>query len=124
MILPSGAYRRAKQLCEVYERKDDLKRLLGSEGIAVLHKVVRLAKDLAVSRQWPLTRVDTRPVRDPDVSDWEYVLVVLAFACSFEAADSYLHEFYHYVDNLGKKLPAKETGILERLVFFDIQVTA
>jgi hypothetical protein len=63
-------------------------------------------------------------VRDPEVKDWEYVLLLLVFTCDFDTADRYLRELYNQIDTLSDKLRDDEKEILRRVIFFDIEAKA
>ncbi len=98
--------------------------LLGSQGKYVLEQVLSVVKDLALGMDWPLDRVEIRYIRDPEVKDWEYVLLLLVFTCDFDTADTHLHELYNQIDMLTGKLSNKEQEVLQRMVFFDIETRA
>lgn len=98
--------------------------LLGSKGKYTLEKVLSLIKNSAAELDWPLTGVEVRYIRDPEVKDWEYVLVLLAFTCDFDTADRHLHKLYDHIDMLSRKLGDEEAEILQRMIFFDIETKA
>jgi len=98
--------------------------LLGNNGKYVLEQVLKVVKDVALETDWPLDRIDIRYVRDPEVKDWEYVLLLLVFSCDFDTADRHLHELYNQLDMLTAKLSDKEQKILQRMIFFDIETKA
>lgn len=98
--------------------------LLGSKGKYVLGQVIRLTKDLALELDWQLDRIEIRYVRDPEVEDWEYILVLFVFSCDFDTAESHLHDIYKQIDMLTDKLGDKEQEVLRRMIFFDIETKA
>ncbi len=98
--------------------------LLGSQGKSVLEQVLSVIKDLARGMGWPLDRVEIRYVRDPEVKDWEYVLLLLVFTCDFDTADRHLHELYNQIDMLTGELSDKGQEVLRRMIFFDIETKA
>jgi len=107
-----------------YYNKGKIDDLLGSKGCQALYKVIGLIKRLAVELAWPLVRVEVRHTRDFEVTDWQYVLLALVFACSFETADRHLHEFYDRLDALTDELSDEEQALLRRVIFFDIKVVS
>lgn len=107
-----------------YVGEQQVRNLLGTRGERVLRQVLDIIKTSAESLGWPLVKVEVRHTRDPEVKDWEYVLLVLVFNCSFDTADKHLHEFYDYLDNLTRRLNDEEREILWRLLFFDIETLA
>jgi hypothetical protein len=98
--------------------------LLGSSGKHVLEQLVSLIRRLAQERDWPIKRVEVRYVRDREVEDWHYVLLLLVFTCDFDTADRYLHELYNEVDLLTSKLNAEQQEVLQRMIFFDVETKA
>lgn len=98
--------------------------LLGTQGKRVLEKVLSLVKGLAAELDWPLERVEIRHVRDPEVEDWEYILLLLGFNCDFDTADRHLQELYNEIDMLSGKLGDEEDEVLRRMIFFDIETKA
>lgn len=107
-----------------YYNKEDIEDLLGSKGCQALYNVIELIKRSAVESTWPLVRVEVRHTRDVEARDWEYVLIALVFACSFETADRHLHEFYDRLDALTDELSDEEQTLLRRAIFFDIKVVS
>ena len=107
-----------------YINREYIETLLGSEGKYVLEQVLRVVKDLALGMDWLLDSVEIRHIRDPEVKDWEYVLLLLVFTCDFDTADTHLHELYNQIDMLTGKLSNKEQEVLQRMVFFDIETKA
>jgi hypothetical protein len=98
--------------------------LLDNKGKRTLEKVLSLIKSSATELDWPLARVEIRYVRDPEVKDWEYVLLLLVFTCDFDTADRHLHKLYDQIDMLSSKLSDDEKEILRRVIFFDIEAKA
>lgn len=107
-----------------YLNQELVESLLGSEGKYVLEQVLSVVKDLALEMDWPLDGVEIRHVRDAEVKDWEYVLLLLIFTCDFDTADRHLHELYNQIDTLTSKLSDKGQEVLQRMVFFDIETKA
>ena len=97
--------------------------LLGSHGRSALEKVLSLVKRSVAKLDWPLVEVEIRYVRDLEVKDWEYVLLMLVFTCDFDTADKHLYELYDQIDILIDKLSAEEQEVLRRMIFFDIKAT-
>lgn len=98
--------------------------MLGSKGKYTLEKVLSLVKNSSAELDWPLTRVEICHVRDPEVEDWEYVLLLLVFTCDSDTANRHLYELYDHIDTLSRKLSDEEAEILQRMIFFDIEIKA
>lgn len=107
-----------------YLNQELVEGLLGNKGKNVLEQVLKVVKDLALKMNWPLERVEVRYVRDPEVQDWEYVLLLLVFTCDFEIADRHLNELYNEIDMLTSKLSDEEQEVLRRMIFLDIEAKA
>jgi hypothetical protein len=107
-----------------YLNQELVEGLLGNNGKYVLGQVLKVVKDIALETDWPLDRVEIRYVRDPEVEDWEYVLLLLVFACDFETADRHLNELYNEIGVLTGKLSDEEQEALRRMIFFDIETKA
>lgn len=107
-----------------YPNQTLVETLLGSKGMSALEQVLSVVNNLTRAKNWPLDRVEVRYVRDPEVEDWEYILLVLVFTCDFDAADRYLHELYNQIDLLTGKLSDEEQEVLRRMIFFDIKTKA
>jgi|GEM_PF-1550568 hypothetical protein len=107
-----------------YLNQELVETLLGSQGKYVLEQVLRVVKDLALKMDWPLDRVEIRYIRDPEVEDWEYILLLLVFNCDFDTADRHLNELYNEIDVLTGKLSHEEQEALRRMIFFDIETKA
>jgi hypothetical protein len=107
-----------------YFNQELVETLLDNKGKRTLEKVLSLIKSSATELDWPLDRVEIRYVRDPEVKDWEYVLLLLVFTCDFDTADRYLRELYNQIDMLSDKLSDDEKEILRRVIFFDIEAKA
>jgi len=101
-----------------------VEKLLGSQGRVVLSKIVKLIRNSQSELDWPLERIDVGYVHDLELKDWEYVLVSLVFNCPFELADKHLHEFYVLLDRLNGTLTGHEQEIIQRLLYFDVAITA
>lgn len=105
-----------------YLGRTEIAHLLGTAGQRVLQQVLQLIMQTATTHQWPLVRLEVRHTHDPEVSGWEYILMVLIFNCSFEIADTYLHELYGQLDAMAERLADEEKLVLQRLIFFDIEL--
>lgn len=104
-----------------YVNHDAVDALLGSQGKHVLEKVVNLVRNITQEEKWPLHKVGISLVKDPEITDWEYVLVLLCFDCDFKAADEYLHDFYKKLDVFVEKLDGEGQEIIQRMIYFDVQ---
>jgi len=111
----------SKPLKISYANQALVETLLGSQGRSALEKVLSLVKHSVVKLDWPLVEVEIRYIRDPEVKDWEYVLLMLVFTCDFDTADKHLCELYDQIDILIDKLSTEEQEILQRKVFLDIK---
>lgn len=107
-----------------YPNQPLLETSLGTEEKRVLGQVLSVVSGLVQERDWPLNTIEVRYVRDPEVEDWEYVLLLLVFTCDFDSANTYLHELYDEIDVLTDKLRGEERRILQRMVFFDVETRA
>jgi len=105
-----------------YLNQELVEGLLGNNGNYVLGQVLKVIKDIAL--EWPLDRIEISYMRDPEVKDWEYVLLLLVFTCDFDIADRYLHELYNEIDILTSRLSTEEQEVLQRMIFFDIKTRA
>jgi len=111
----------AKRLVNViYVNRSAIDILLGSQGKAVLEKVVTLVQDTAHEESWPLEKIEIRHIRDFEVKDWEYIVVVLAFNCTFETANAYLEDIYQRLDALVEKLSIQGRELIANLIYLDI----
>lgn len=122
-VLPK-LYKIAKPIEITYLNQELVEGLLGNNGKYVLGQVLKVVKDIALETDWPLNRIEISYVRDPEVKDWEYILLLLVFTCDFDTADRYLHELYNEIDMLTSRLSAEEQEILQRVIFFDIETRA
>jgi len=104
----------------VYENQKLVEALLGNEGKVVLEKVISLIEDSVRRDNWPLTKVVVHYVKDFEVDDWQYALVVLLFNSDLDNAEGYLRDFYNKLDILTERFSDQEQGILERLLYFDV----
>lgn len=104
----------------VYRDQLAVERFLGNTGKRVLARLLSLADNMSQELHWPLRYIEIKTVEDSEVRDWQYVLVVFAFASSFMTADSHLHDFYQRVDSSTDLLDEEEEDILRRMVFFDV----
>jgi hypothetical protein len=105
----------------VYENQKLVEALLGNEGKVVMGKVLSLIKDSVREDNWPLTKVVVDHVKDLELEDWQYILVILIFDADLDAAEGYLRDFYKKLDILIEKLSGQEQDILKRLLYFDVQ---
>ena len=105
-----------------YQTRSAVERLLGKEGTLLLHRVLKLVRDVVGTSGWPLTKLEVRHIVEPEVKGWEYVLLVPVFGCSFDVADGYLHELYTHLDTMSNGLSEEESDILQKLIFFDVEI--
>lgn len=107
-----------------YVNRETVESLLGDQGRRALGKVLSIVRSSAEELDWPLERLEIRYAHDPEVEDWEYVLLLLVFTCDFDTADRHLHELYNQIDMLIGKLHDEENEVLRRMIFFDIKTKA
>lgn len=117
-ILPQ-LHKIARPIEITYLNQKLIEGLLGNNGKYVLGQVLKVIKDIAL--EWPLARIEISYMRDPEVKDWEYVLLLLVFTSDFDVADNYLHELYSKIDLLTSRLSTEEQEVLQRMIFFDIK---
>jgi hypothetical protein len=104
-----------------YNNKDSVYTLLGIKGAPILDKITNLIQKEAAEKSWPLTEIEVSYRKDPEVEDWEYLLILLHFDSSFNKADNYLNLFYARLDKLIERLNTDEKDILTRLIYIDIK---
>lgn len=97
------------------EVREGLKHLVG--------QIADLVKSVARTEGWPLKRIEVNLYQDPEVTVWEYLVVLLVFDASFALADKYLHHLYLHLARFSQGLPQDERVMFRRLIFFDIDVT-
>lgn len=107
----------------LYENQELIDSLLGNQGKLVLEKVINLIQDLTRRENWPLTKIVVHHVKDLEVEDWEYALVVFYFNSDLDTADKYLRDFYKRVDILTEAFSDEEQDILEGMLYFDVGTT-
>lgn len=107
----------------IYKNQQDIEGLLGDRGKRLLDKVICLSEDVSREENWPIIRMEISFVKDEEVNDWQYVLLRFIFHSTFEAADNYLHEFYHKLDTFAATLNEEDDDILRRMLFFDVGTT-
>jgi len=103
-----------------YINLDAIETLLGTKGKNTLSKVIDLVQKEAEENNWPLAKIEIQYRKDPEVKDWEYVLMILHFNATFEIADGYLCSLYEKIDTLANSLDEKEQKILQRTIYFDV----
>lgn len=106
----------------------DLERILGDDEKKanlgrLVQRVVTKVKVAAKEDRWPLNRIEVDVYQDPEVANWEYLVVLLVFNSSFEAANEYLRRLYHQLDSFSQGLTEEELALFRRLVYFDIATT-
>lgn len=111
----------ARTIDVTYLNKELVENLLGIQGKRLLEKMINVIRTSMTELDWPLAGVEIRHVRDVEVEDWEYILLLLVFNCDFNTADKNLHELYNRIDTLTRELHNEEREILQRMIFFDIE---
>ena len=112
----------AKHLVNViYDNRNAVETLLGSQGKHVLEEVINPVQDTAQEEKWPLEKIEIRYTRDFEVKEWEYIVVVFVFNCMFSTANKYLEHIYQNMDSLIDRLGAQEQELITNLIYLDIE---
>ncbi len=96
-----------------------VKRLLGPSGVSVLARFIACVVQAAGERQLPLVRIEVEHYRDPEIQNWEYALVWLIFAASFDEAAMHHRSLYPALDAFQNGLAPDDKKVLVRLIYFD-----
>jgi|GEM_PF-2197502 hypothetical protein len=113
------------ELAEIsYIDKPSVERLLNHIGRRVLERIISIINELSRRNGWNLSKIEICCVRDPDVKDWEYILIRLLFPTDFDTADLYLHDLYKELDKLNVELSSKERDRFQKLFYYDVIATA
>lgn len=104
-----------------YINRDSIDNLLGIKGKITLGKVVNLIQKEAEEENWPLTKIEVHHEKDPEVEDWEYLVIVLDYNSPFEDANKYLNMLYDRLDEVADRLAPDEKAILAELIYIDIK---
>jgi hypothetical protein len=106
-----------------YKNRELVERILRNQGKLVLGRVIDLIINSIREGNWPLVKIQMRYVRDHEIADWQYVLIMLVFDSDFDSADRYLHDLYDKLDSLTEELSEEQQSILRRTLFFDAETT-
>ncbi len=106
----------------------DLNRLLGNEKRAkslgqLVRRVIAEVQSAAKSEGWPLNRIEVNLYQDPEVTGWEYLVVLMVFDSSFELANQCLLKLCYRLDEFSGQLKAGEADLFRRLIYFDVAAT-
>lgn len=104
-----------------YINPDAIETLLGTKGKDTLNKVINLIQKEAEEDNWPLAKIEVQYRKDPEVKDWEYLIIVLDYDSSFEDANEYLNILYNRLEDVAERLNADEKAILAELIYIDIR---
>lgn len=104
-----------------YINHDSIDNLLGIKGKITLGKVINLIQKEAEKEDWPLTKIEVHYRTDPEVEDWEYLVIVLYYDSSFEDANKYLNLLYTRLDDMAEGFNPDEKDILAELIYIDIR---
>ena len=111
-----------KHIPTQYDDAERVHEFLGGLGSTVLALVLRLIERAAANYSWAdLHGLEVRPYRDPEIPNWEYVVITLVFASSFEEADNHLLKLYGELDELNNSLSEQEQTILREKLSFDVE---
>ena len=109
------------ELVEIsYVDKPSAERLLNHTGRKVLERIISIINELNRQNGWNLNKIEVCYVRDPDVRDWEYILIRLLFPSDFDTADAYLHGLYKELDKLSIELNTEERDRFQKLFYYDV----
>jgi len=100
-----------------------VKSLLGLLGIEILDEVLKLIVSTSKDRGLSLNKVEVKSIRDYEVPDWRYLLVLLHFDSDFETADKFLNYLYGRLDILSSRLTPEKSELFQKVFFFDVQTT-
>lgn len=106
-----------------YINHDSIDNLLGIKGKITLGKVINLIQRVAEEENWPLAKIEVHYKKEPDVQDWEYVVIALDYDSSFEDADKYLNLLYTRLDDMAEGFNPDEKDILAELIYIDIRTS-
>ena len=101
---------------------DDVAKLIGPTGPAMLRKISGMVNVASVERKWPLEALEAYGQTDPEIEDMKNVLVVLKLRTSFDQADEILKSFYPKLDDFANSLSGDERLVVAHGIFFDIAV--
>lgn len=104
-----------------YINHDSIDNLLGIKGKITLGKVINLIQKEAEKENWPLTKIEVHYRKDPEVEDWEYLVIMLYYGSSFEDANKHLNLLYTRLDDIAEGLNPDEKDILAELIYIDIR---
>lgn len=104
-----------------YINHDSIDNLLGIKGKITLGKVINLIQKEAEKEDWPLTKIEVHYRTNPEVEDWEYLVIVLYYDSSFEDANKYLNLLYTRLDDMAEGFNPDEKDILAELIYIDIR---
>ena len=107
-----------------YINEASVEHLLDYTGRQVLGRIVSLIEELNQDNVWNLEKIEIRYSKDPDVGDWEYILMRLFFPSDFDTADGYLHDLYGKLDELGRELSVEEKDRFQRMFYYDVATSA
>lgn len=103
-----------------FQNRSSIETLLGYKGERLLEKLIVLIEGMSLKQDWPLIRIEVRHMKDVEVRDWRYILLILVFDSDFDSADKYLHNLYERLDLLTDTLGQEEQDIFRRMIFFDV----
>ncbi len=104
-----------------YSDLNAVEALLGTDGMNVLIKTIKLIDDAAQQENWPLTKIEVEWVQDYELKSWEYIWIILFFDSNFDQADQYLHQLYPKIDEFETALTEEEQSVLQKKLFFDVR---
>jgi len=107
----------------LFQNRASTETLLGDKGKRLLERLISLIEDTSCEKNWPLIRVEVNCIKDVEVRDWQYILLILVFDSDFDSADKYLRDFYKILNLLTDTLDKEEQDIFRRMLYFDVGTT-
>jgi len=107
-----------------YDNKEAVERLLNHTGSQVLNEIISVISKSSRENDWPLDKIVIRYVKDSEVKNWEYILILIYFASDFDTADGYLHDLYKELDILSEQLSEEQKDKFLKLFYYDVATTA
>ena len=102
----------------------DVDNYLGKDGLALLAGAKDLITNVSTDRGWPLSSIDVRHYRDPEIANWEYVVVSPVFDSTFGEADGFLETIFGYIDTFTETLGELERNLFREKFSFGVKVTS
>lgn len=96
-----------------------MSRILGGDGLRVVNVTCTAVARFAIDERLALVKIDATTVSDPEVGDWERVVVYLHFRALPDEIEGLLDGVYSQLDKFEQALNENERAIFRRFVFVD-----